>query len=282
MTVKKAIDFITLELEHIYGLNESKAIAIILTEHVTGISLNKLSVLSENTFAEGEEKKIHIALQRLQQQEPIQYVIEEAWFYYERFHVNSNVLIPRPETEELVDWVIDDIKDKKLTVLDIGTGSGCIAITIKKNCPQAQVTACDISQDALDIAQKNAHQLLAPITLVNIDFLDPATWSQLPCVDVIVCNPPYIPIAQKDVMDGHVTKYEPHLALFVENNNPYQFYKAIADFSIDHLHSKGSIYVEIHIGTHNEIAALFTQYGYETNIKKDMQGIERMIKATKG
>ena len=209
---------------------------------------------------------------------PVQYVLQESWFCGQKFFVNEQVLIPRPETEELVEWVVAE--GPAGTILDVGTGSGCIAISLKKKLKAMDVYACDVSEGALSIAQRNASTLEADIHLRLLDFLDSGQWEDLPRVDYLVSNPPYIPLKDKTGMDAHVVAFEPHLALFVENDDPLIFYRALAEFARQKLSPGGTIFAEIHEELGESVAALFRDSGFQQVIlKKDMQGKDRMIKA---
>ena len=203
----------------------------------------------------------------------------EAWFYRMKLKVNEHVLIPRPETEELVEQLITDRKSKLTdpAILDIGTGSGCIPVAIKKNLPAAKVTSIDISKDALALAIENAALYNTHISFLQMDFLDESTWPSLPIFDIIISNPPYIPINEKEKLAKHVSDFEPHLALFVPNDSSLIFYEKIAAFGRDHLMPGGKIYLETHEDHAMETAALFLRNYPTVMIKKDMYGKERMI-----
>jgi release factor glutamine methyltransferase len=220
-------------------------------------------------------------LERLLNHEPLQYVIGEAWFCNLKFRVDKNVLIPRPETEELVEWVISNCKFpvKELRILDIGTGSGCIAITLKRRIRKAHVTAIDNSEQALALAKKNAATLGAGINFAHLDFLDPAARSSLEKFDLIISNPPYIPDSDREKMDKNVKDHEPWNALFVSDEDPLSFYKAIAAFASGHLLPGGQVFVETHYEYAQKTVLLFEQKGFDTETRKDMQGNERMVKA---
>ena len=217
---------------------------------------------------------------------PVQYVLHESWFCGLKFYVDEQVLIPRPETEELVEWAVAEARMKAETsppsriVLDVGTGSGCIAISLKKKLDAMDVYACDVSEGALSIARRNADALGADIHLRSLDFLDSRQWDGLPRVDYLVSNPPYIPSKEKATMAPHVVGFEPHLALFVENGDPLVFYRALAEFARQKLLPGGSIFVEIHEDLATPTLDLFKTAGFQQVIlRKDMQGRNRMIKA---
>lgn len=221
----------------------------------------------------------------LQTHKPVQYVLNEAWFYRMKLFVNEQVLIPRPETEELAEWAIKDTKEQGIktgSLLDIGTGSGCIALAIKKNLPLWEVYACDISNPALGIAQRNSRDLGLHIHFFQMDILHWQTDPEIPTLDSIISNPPYIPKKDSASMSNNVLLFEPALALFVEDNNPLLFYNAIADFAKKHLKEAGSVYLEIHEDLAVEVMALFKEKAYsKVMLRKDLQGRNRMIKLVK-
>lgn len=258
------------EAENIWKIVSEKIIAVrIHRNHYSRIILNNSQV-----------QQLKSAQERLLRHEPIQYVINECWFYDIPFYVDNNVLIPRPETEEIVDWVIKENKLKEnLAILDVGTGSGCIPITLKRKIPAATVNSCDISNGALAVARKNAAVHETVIHFFHIDFLNEKNRDLLPEVDVIISNPPYIPECDKNEIRKNVLDHEPHLALFVKNEDPLIFYQAIAKFGLQRLKQKGSIYVEIHESFAEMVIQTFEQMSYSTELRKDIQGKERMVKA---
>jgi release factor glutamine methyltransferase len=213
--------------------------------------------------------------------------LQEAWFLGTKFFVDAQVLIPRPETEELVTWLIRDLSRKEqesisYKILDVGTGSGCIPISIKKKFSAAEVISIDISSSALHIAERNATILKTEIRFIECDFLNKEERSSLPVVDIIISNPPYIPLAEKSNMDANVVRYEPGVALFVPNEDPLQFYDAIADFSKSNLNNGGSIYIETHEDLAKPVAEIFSNKGLkQIEIKNDLQGKQRMMRVVK-
>jgi release factor glutamine methyltransferase len=211
---------------------------------------------------------------------PIQYITGKAWFMGEAYTVNEQVLIPRPETEELVDWVTEyaEIKGKALRILDIGTGSGCIAIALKKAMPDATVAAIDISPSAIKIAEANAAALKADIEFITLDILNTAF---LPGqYDVIVSNPPYIPMEEMKNMDLQVTDHEPNIALFVPDEDPLVFYKAIARLAKLHLSSNGQLFFEIHYDQGDAMIALLDEMHFHAELRTDLFSKDRMIRAS--
>ena len=271
-----------LELEKIYDAHEATAIAHELLEHITG--KNKLQRITEKEtlLDKIQEEEFHKGIERLLQGEPLQYVTGIQWFMNKPFHVNKHVLIPRPETEELAQWIIDEWSDKKnIALLDIGTGSGCIPISLKLQLPNARITSIDISEDALKIAKRNADELKADITLLHRNFLNESNWQSIDTYNVIVSNPPYIPISEKDSLDKNVREYEPETALFVPDNDALLFYRKIALLGKEHLNEKGAIYCEVHKDYAEQTKELFENSGYVSELRKDMHGNERMVKAMK-
>ncbi len=282
MTFQSAQQQLLATLAPLYDTREANAVAHLVMEHLTGKTkierlLHPASVLTAN-----EEAQLQAYIDQLSLHRPVQYVLGEAWFAGMKFHVNEHVLIPRPETEELVAWVMDDAKQGSQQILDIGTGSGCIPITLKKGLPAASVTSIDIDTNALQVAQNNARALEAAIQLVELDFLNESRWNILPHnYDVIISNPPYIRAMESNTMAKHVLDYEPARALFVPDNDALVFYRKIADFASTHLNGHGNIYMEINEALGKEVVQLFEEKGYHAIIKQDLQGKERMIKASK-
>jgi release factor glutamine methyltransferase len=282
MTLKEASSDIRQQLMRIYEEGEANAITDWLMEYITGDSKSS-RITSSLLLTPKQRSQVEDLLPRLLQQEPIQYVLNEAWFCGLKFYVNKNVLIPRPETEELVEWIISNCKFPvdTLSIFDIGSGSGCIPIALKRRIRKAEVWSCDISEAALAVAQRNAVTLGTHVTFLHRNFLDPQQWASLPSADIIVSNPPYVPEKDKASMAPNVLQYEPHTALFVPDNDALVFYRAIASFGKTKLNNGGSIYLEIHESLGLEVSEVFKQEGYSTEIKKDMQEKDRMVKAVK-
>jgi release factor glutamine methyltransferase len=284
MTIHLAYKQLLAQLYEVYDNREAANIADMVIEHVTAqrkIDRIIYKDLPVNVEQQEQLKKITIDLLL---SKPIQYVLGEAWFMGMKLSVNENVLIPRPETEELVEWIIDDIKkfgNEDISLLDIGTGSGCIPIAIRKKLPTAAVSAIDVSHDALQVAILNSIQQNALVDFLQLDFLDENEWHKLGKYHLIVSNPPYIKISEEKSMDQNVLKFEPHLALFVPDEDALLFYKAIAKFSLTHLKPGGRVYVEINEALGKEVVRLFKENGFrEVILKKDLQEKERMVKAT--
>lgn len=289
MTIRDALWHIQTSIKRKYEDTEITRIAELILENITGIAHGKLNFYKDNVLHEVQHAKLNAYIRRLKQDEPVQYVLQEAWFYHLKFYVDKNVLIPRPETEELVHWVLKEVRSRKpenpaqnteLRILDIGTGSGCIAIALKKNVPFAEVWACDSSEGALQVARSNAYTHATEINFIQMDFLDAAQRNSLPTFDLLVSNPPYIPLSDKKFIQPHVLNYEPHVALFVPENDPLIFYKTIADFAKQKLAQGGRLFVETHENLGQLVAELFRSSGFRSvEIKKDMQGKERMVRA---
>lgn len=276
MTSRDALKHITTTLQTIYSAGEAGSIARWVIEYLALNSNTEQLVLSDE-----QKEKLSTILNRLLEHEPVQYILHEAWFYGSKFYVDNNVLIPRPETEELVEWIISDSTVEELRILDIGCGSGCIPVSIKRKIPKAEVWTCDISNEALDVARKNAAALDTDINFVHQDFLYKKLWKRLPSFDIIVSNPPYVPEKDKKRMQPNVLNYEPATALFVPDEDPLIFYKAIAEFGKQHLNEGGNIYLEIHEDIGEATTKLLQANDYTTELKKDMQGKDRMVKAFK-
>jgi release factor glutamine methyltransferase len=281
MTIREATTHLRDRLMTIYEEGEALAITDWVLENITGDAHSNRTASAILTAA--QQSRLEEIIPRLLEHEPLQYVLNEAWFCGLKFYVDQNVLIPRPETEELAEWIISNCKFPvdTLSILDIGSGSGCIPIALKRRIRKAQVTSCDISDAALSVATRNASTLGTDVEFVQLDFLDAQQWRQLPSVDVIVSNPPFVPEKDKSTMQPNVLKYEPATALFVPDNDALVFYRAIALFGKTNLAAGGTIYMEIHEALGKEVTTLFNKEGYQTEMKEDMQGKERMIKAWK-
>jgi len=270
-------------LSDLYPSQEVLSFFTILVEKHLDLSRLEVALKPNHSVSLTVSKKIKNAIQRLRKFEPIQYIVNGVEFYNLKFYVNRNVFIPRPETEELVFWIVDRHKNrdsKSRRILDIGTGSGCIAISLAFNLPDYKVSAFDISSEALDVARKNAI-----INNVNVDFFkeDVLNCKKLPKkYDIIVSNPPYIIENEKDKMQSNVLKYEPDIALFVNNDDPLLFYRKIAQLGQKHLISEGSIYFEINEYLGSELLILLKTEGYkEITLHKDIFGKYRMVKCRK-
>lgn len=269
-------------LSNIYPITEVDSFFFLLIEEFLGLQRIDVSTQPDFEIVPKQLDILNSALKRLQKEEPIQYILGKTEFYGLPFKVDKHVLIPRPETEELVDWVIKDVNagniEKPITILDIGTGSGCISISLAKNIPDGQVSAIDISLDAIATAYENTQ-----INDVDIDFLhmDILNAKELPTkYDIIVSNPPYVRQLEKVEIKNNVLENEPHIALFVENDDPLIFYEAISELAKQHLTKKGVIYFEINQYLGNETVDLLKSKGFSNiELRKDLFGNHRMIKA---
>lgn len=268
------------ELKTIYDTGEATAVAHEVLLHITGKDKTERLLNKDKKLSQSEQLQYDAMKADLLKGKPIQYATGIAWFMGHPYMVNEHVLIPRPETEELVQWIADDNKNRKVSILDIGTGSGCIPIALKQLLPGAEIMACDISNDALRIADRNARNLGAAIDLLQLDILDEAGWPQLGRFDIIVSNPPYIPMHEKEQLDINVRDYEPGTALFVPGDDPLLFYRVIARLAKAHLHKAGAVYCELHRDYATQTKKLFEDAGYKDSLlREDMHGNLRMLKA---
>jgi release factor glutamine methyltransferase len=282
MNLQEANNFLKKELTGIYEPREATTISDWVMEKLTGLSRIDRLMYKDRQLTEPQEKKFHDYLGDLRTHRPVQYVLEEAHFYGLNFYVDENVLIPRPETEELVQWIFEDAGGQSLSLLDIGTGSGCIAIALKSKNKQLMVAACDISNGALAIASKNATINQAEVKFFSCDILDDNQLLTLPVYDMIVSNPPYIPESGKLSMSPNVLNFEPHTALFTAGNDPFVFYRAIGLIGKTKLAAGGKLYFEIHEEGADEVRAILKAQGYQNIIlKNDLFGRPRMIRAQK-
>ncbi len=264
----------------IYPGDEAGNIASLVFENITGQTPHRSGAYAAGLTIE-QIKRLEEIQKRLLNNEPVQYILQEAWFYDIPLYVDSNVLIPRPETAELVDWIIkENQQSQNLSILDLGTGSGCIPIVLKRKLPQAKVYACDISPEALAVARKNASRHQAEIDFFLLDILNTSEWDKIPQVDILVSNPPYVPENNKESLRPNVLDFEPGIALFVADRNPLLFYEKIAELGLKTLKPGGRIYVEIHEELGSEVMTLLQSKQYNTILKQDMQGKDRMVKAT--
>jgi len=249
-----------------------------ILEHLFDYSSMDALMQAEKDLSDKDIKNIERIVSLLKQEKPIQQIVGYAWFYGHKFAVNEHVLIPRPETEELVDWILKDKPEGK-SILDIGTGSGCIPITIALN-STAQVSTLDISDLAILQAKDNAKNLNASINFIQADILAKESIDKLDTYDVIVSNPPYVLESDKELMANNVLDNEPHLALFVTNDDALKFYIAITDIASKKLNKNGLLYFEIHEDKGQETLDMLTRKGFENlELRKDLQGKERMVKA---
>lgn len=249
---------------------------------VTGIEKKEIALDPGRVIGEDIENLLYQGLRELIAHKPIQYVTGMAYFYGLELAVNPSVLIPRPETEELVKWVADDHKEKSgLRVLDIGTGSGCIILALGKLLQQPHLTAVDISENAIRTALGNANKSGISVDFKKINILDESEWNELGIYDLIISNPPYVRESEKSLMQANVLDYEPPGALFVPDNDPLLFYRAIARFSRLKLSQNGKLYLEINVNIGEETIFLLKNEGFtEITLKRDMQDKDRMIRCS--
>ncbi len=287
MTLYQATRRLEEALAPLYDEREARNIAGLVMEHLTGWNrIDRLMNRQHGLYGQ-KMRELERCESELLQHRPVQYVLNEAWFYGMNLQVDERVLIPRPETEELAEWIVDDIstdgKEQGLKILDVGTGSGAIALALKKGLPASEVAACDKSSDALEVAAANAARQGLSVRFLQCDFLVPAQWELLTPVDVLVSNPPYIPLTDQPAMQQHVLDYEPHLALFVPADDPLLFYRAIAAFAHQRLPAQGAAYMEIHEAMAADLISLFGSAGFaEVKCRQDLQGKDRMIRIRKG
>jgi release factor glutamine methyltransferase len=280
--ISDVIRFFKEELDGIYQEDELNTFIAYCFEEFVNIKKADLTMKQNETISESELLKFNFAVKELKQQKPLQYVLGKADFYGLKFIVNENVLIPRPETEELVDLIVKDFNNNKdkgtISILDIGTGSGSIAISIKKNIAHAKVFALDVSEGALSIAKQNAEMNNVSIDFIKGNILDSIDSLQNGRYDVIVSNPPYVCESEKEGMEKNVLDFEPHLALFVKDTNPLLFYNAICDFAKKHLNLNGKIYFEINPIFAEEALGLLEKRGFKrVVVLEDLNKKKRML-----
>ena len=278
MKTKDLYNSIVRELQEIYALEESQSIARLLLEELLPQHFN---LSNEGLVQEDEASIIAQAVKRVKNEEPVQYVLQKAHFYGRDFMVTPDVLIPRRETEELVYHMLQDSRPNSAHVLDIGTGSGCIPITLKKERPLYQASGLDISETALEIAKGNAKHLDASIEFYLFDILSD---NPLPnSYDVMVSNPPYVMQQEKSEMSNNVLQHEPHLALFVDDNDPLIFYHAIIQKAQHSLTPGGMLYFEINEAKGSEVKKALEHANFNgVTVLKDMQGKDRIVKGKLG
>lgn len=290
LPARQLFEQIVQSLQTIYEPEEARSIAFLLIEKKMGA--NRTAVLANQKISVENETLLSEWLRRLQAHEPIQYVLGETEFYGRKFFVNENVLIPRPETEELVTWVLENsifqksenptLLEQPFRILDIGTGSGCIAVTLAAEVPQAEVWAVDISPEALAVAQQNARLHGTPVHFCEFDFLSSYSPPHFPpTFDLVVSNPPYVTESEKSQMQFNVLDYEPHTALFVPDDDALVFYRAIAALCQQRLAPGGSYYIEINENLAEATATLFRSFGLSATCRNDIFGKSRMVSGIK-
>ncbi|MFK7833937.1 MAG: peptide chain release factor N(5)-glutamine methyltransferase [Winogradskyella sp.] len=290
MVLKDLQNIFHKELDAIYGKDEVNSFFFLCTEHYLSVPRIQLVLEPQFTIAKSETAIFFNVLEDLKQQKPIQYILGETEFFGLQFKVNESVLIPRQETEELVALIIANSKKQKqnskpINVLDIGTGSGCIAIALAKNLLNAKVYAIDVSKEALKVAKYNSRLNNVEITFFEADILNKTNWNlefENLEFDIIVSNPPYVRELEKQEIQPNVLDNEPHLALFVEDNNPLLFYKAITEFAINNLEPNGSLYFEINQYLGEETKQLLVDANFEgVALLKDLNGNDRLLTGNK-
>ena len=273
MNIKEAASIAISKLSAIYGDREAHNVIRILLEDAYGIT----NLSAERPFE--DLTNFNEDIERLLQSEPVQYVTGLADFYGYKYKVNQHVLIPRPETEELVHWILQDLKQKKkqVDILDIGVGSGCISLTIGKKYKFARLCGIDYNMDTLNVARINSKRLGVPMTFYNLDVLDRSLWGALGRFDIIVSNPPYIDEKDRQVMADNVLLYEPEKALFA-GDDKFVFYKTIEELSAQHINPGGAVYLEIHEDYAADVIDIFRKDNRQIELRKDLQDKDRMIK----
>jgi len=279
--MQSTFEHIKTELQGLYPDTEIRSFSYLMIEKLTGFSRSKIVVNKNTLFSDNQRHEIDSFIKKLKIFVPIQYILSETEFYGLMFTVNESVLIPRPETEELVDWIRNENdRSANLNILDIGTGSGCIAIVLKHEFPNAVLDAFDISAKALETARKNAIQNKLEVNFEEVDILKTKGFNRE--WDIIVSNPPYIPEQEKSEIQPNVLDHEPHLALFVPDADPLLFYRHIALFAQKHLKSKGKLYFEIHRDAGQTCLDLLAGMGFQdVKLRRDISGNDRMVRAVK-
>lgn len=284
MRIKEAYHHLQQSLQTLYENREASNIADLIMEDITGWDRSKRVIHHDAELNEEQLFQFMVDKEELLHGRPTQYVLGHAWFCDMRFQVDEHVLIPRPETEELVTTVKQMYADmpkeeqRRIKMIDIGTGSGCIAISLKKYFPEWEIWGVDQSKKALDIAQKNALLLDTAVNFAQTDILTESKSDHLPAFDIIISNPPYIPLQDKKEMSDQVLVHEPHMALFVTDEDPLQFYRAIVSFSDHHLLRGGMLFFETHELYAKGVVDLLEENGFENIvIKKDFQGKDRIV-----
>jgi len=280
--MKATIQYIEKELTGLYPKAEVKGFIRLIFWHLFQFSYTDLVLRKNQKLEKFSQKRIEEIVERLKKFEPIQYILGETEFFGLKLTVNPSVLIPRPETEELVQWITTTVEDEKLSAVDIGTGSGCIALSLKKELKNAVVTGVDISAESILTARQNAEINRLDVTFKQADILqwEKEKWES---VDLIVSNPPYVRELEKAAMHPNVLQYEPENALFVSNTNPLVFYRSIADFANRYLKVNGWLFFEINENLGEELVILLAAKGFGAiEIKKDINGKNRILRCQKG
>lgn len=278
ITIRQLLSDLTEALTPAYGGGEASSIARIVAEDAFHLKGNAGRELSDVEYT----RYLDIS-QRLLSGEPVQYVLGQADFFGMKFRVSPATLIPRQETEELVAWVLEEPVSNGVKLLDVGLGSGCIAISIRKKRPGWTVYGMEVSEEALAVAQQNSETLVGGDTrFFHGNTLKKQDWQNLPALDIVISNPPYIPAAERTLVPAHVLNHEPHLALFVTDDDPLLFYRVIAGMSLEKLKSGGRIFFECNEFNAGEVAEMLGQSGFTSiESRKDICGADRMVRAVK-
>ena len=282
MTIDGANRRLISSLGTIYDEREASSIASLVMEKLTGESKSLRVIHKLNELPEEKEILFRKWFEELMLNRPVQYVLGEAWFAGLRFYVDERVLIPRPETEELVDWVLEDLQPsltEDFKILDIGTGTGCIPVSIGKKRKDLRLLACDFSIPALEVARKNSQDNQVPVEFIHADILNNSSRSLIPAVNMIISNPPYIPGQQKAALDKHVRNFEPEIALFVPDEDPIVFYKQIGLLAKQRLIAGGKVFLETHHDYSKAVVTWYKENGFTVELRKDFSGKNRMIRA---
>jgi len=286
-TIKDVFTTFKQGLAGIYDAQETEAITLMVLTEILNSSKATIKAFPENELTLTQQEEANSVLTQLKTGKPLQYALGYAEFYGLKFMVTPATLIPRPETEELVEWAIESVGSGQraaanINILDIGTGSGCIAISLKKNLPATQVSAIDISPGALNIAKENALLNDVKVSFIEADILNLKSEIEISKFEIIVSNPPYVTLDDKKQMHTNVTDFEPHTALFVPEDDPLLFYRAIADFALTNLTDNGLLFFEINESLGKETVELLEDKGFKNvELRQDMSGRDRMIKAQK-
>lgn len=280
MSVAETVRLIQAKLSCLYDADECTAISRELILHLLQVEKKEWSRIQQVPLTQQTGEKLNNMVSRLLNKEPLQYVLEEAWFCGFRFRVEQGVLIPRPETEELVEWVISNCRFpvESLNILDVGTGSGCIAISLKRRIRSATVWAMEKSTAALQIAEQNALSLGTAINFVHQDLFNQAAWENLPAFDFIVSNPPYVTPIEKNEMAPQVLAFEPAEALFAPAEDPLVYYHALASLFLFKRESHSQLFCELNPLYAHQLSNMWQEMGLQCEVKRDMQGKERMIR----
>lgn len=276
--MKRIIPIIKDRLGCCYPIEETTALTRIISTEILDIPQSTFFLKDDVTLTPRQEMLLYSTIERLKKHEPIQYILGHCDFCGHTFKVTPDTLIPRPETSELVEWIAEEQKGSKVNILDIGTGSGCIAISLSCKLPGCNIAAWDISSGALAVAEENNRSNGSEVTFSQVDIL--AYQPQCEMFDIIVSNPPYIKENERKSMEANVLDWEPHTALFVPDNDPLLFYRAIAEKALVMLTPGGALYFEINRAHGAETVEMLQSLGYrKTELRKDLAGNDRMIKA---